>query len=121
MTTHMTKITEDLTQPIVVPIFSNAVSHCSISLQSIIPASFPGWTTKTGLKRIDSEGWYFMNYDRIQTQSRPNLGSLTVPITLIRRKVPAPFFENNGSTGFRAHRFQPLIVCETLAASLSAP
>ena len=48
-------------------------------------------------------------------RSRPNFGSFDVPTTWMRKSVPAPCFEKNGSIGFNTHRFQPVIVSETFA------
>ena len=48
-------------------------------------------------------------------RSRPNFGSFALPTIWIRSSVPAPCLEKKGSTGFNTHRFQPVIVSETLA------
>ncbi len=54
-------------------------------------------------------------------RSRPNLGWWASPSILIFTYVPAPFLAKKGLAGFSTHRFQPVMVCESLASSLSAP
>ena len=53
--------------------------------------------------------------------SRPSLGSFRVPVILIFVYKPAPFLAKNGSTGFKANRFQPVCVCESFACSRKSP
>ena len=63
-----------------------------------------------------SDSVYFL-----RLRASPNFGLRDKPSTAMRRNVPAPFFAKNGSTGFNAHRFHPVIVSDTLAWSLRVP
>lgn len=57
----------------------------------------------------------------VRLMSRPNEGCSRLPVIVMGRTAPAPFFLNKGSTAFRRKDLIPVVVSDTLASRCRVP